>query len=329
MRIIPAIALAVCLLAPSARAGSETLRMGIQPGLSYLPYAVAAQGKLIEAAAKEAGLGDVSLIWRVFAVGNVMNDALISGDVDIAATGISGFLVLWSKTHGKMVRALYSYGHMPLTLVSRNPAVKSIADFTDKDRIAIPAVKVSIQAMYLQMAAEKMWGPEKLYALDALTVGRAHPDAMAALLGNTEINAHFAIPPFNYIELRDPRIHSVVDSETLLGTPISNGITYTTEAFYRANPKLIQAVYAGMAEAMRIINEEPLRAAKLYLAHGGEKLPPDGIVMMIRAPSTVWDLQPRGVMRIAQFMHRTSQISGAPAELRELLFETAYPLGGN
>ena len=218
---------------------------------------------------------------------------------------------------------------MPITLVSRNPAVKTIADFTDRDRIAVPAVKVSIQAMWLQMAAERIWGPEARHRLDPLTIGRGHPDAMAALLGGTEINAHFAPPPFNYIELRDPRVHRVTDTEELLGAPMSNGIAYTVEKFYVANPKLIAAFYAAMTEAMRIINTDPKRAAELYLANGGEKLPVDDIVMMIRATGTVWDLKPRGVMRIAEFMHRTNQIPIAPAAWKDLFFDAAHPLAGD
>lgn len=238
-RMILAGLLSICVLAPATRAQQTTLRLGIQPGLTYLPYAVAAQAKLIEAAAKEIGLADITVVWRSFAGANVMNDALLADNVDIGSTGIAGFLTLWSKTRGKFSRALFSYGHMPITLVSRNPAVKTIADFTDRDRIAVPAVKVSIQAMWLQMAAERIWGPEARHRLDPLTIGRGHPDAMAALLGGTEINAHFAPPPFNYIELRDPRVHRVTDTEELLGAPMSNGIAYTVEKFYIANPKLI------------------------------------------------------------------------------------------
>jgi hypothetical protein len=40
----------------------------------------------------------------------------------------------------------------PLILNSRNPKVHSIKDFTDVDRIAMPAVKVSAQAVLLEMA---------------------------------------------------------------------------------------------------------------------------------------------------------------------------------
>jgi len=320
--------LAICLLAAPAR-GQIALRMGVQPGLPYLPQAIAAQAKLIEAAAKTTGLGDVTVTWRTIGGSAGMNDALLSGDIDIAATGIAAYLTLWAKTKGKFTRALFAYGHLPVTLVSRNPAVKTIADFSDQDRIAVPAVKVSIQAMWLQMAAERTWGPEGRYRLDPLTVSRSHPDAMAGVLSGTEINAHFAPPPFNYLELRDSRVHRVTDNEELLGAPMSNGVAYTTEKFYMANPKLMAAVYAGMDEAMRIINQDPKRAAELYLANGGEKLSVDELAAIIRAPGAGWDLRSRGVMRIADFMFRTNQIGLMPAAWKDLFFEAAHPLAGD
>ena len=47
---------------------------------------------------------------------------------------------------------------MPNDLNSNNPNVKTHKDFTDNDRIALPGVKVSIQAVTLQMATEKAFG---------------------------------------------------------------------------------------------------------------------------------------------------------------------------
>ena len=45
--------------------------------------------------------------------------------------------------------------------------MKTIKDFTEKDRIALPAVRVSIQAVVLQMAAEKVFGKGQEHKLDA------------------------------------------------------------------------------------------------------------------------------------------------------------------
>ena len=65
--------------------------------------------------------------------------------------------------------------------------------FSDKDRIAMPAVKVSIQAVTLQMAAEQEFGQGQHGRLDHLTVSMSHPDATAALLsGRSEVTGRLA-----------------------------------------------------------------------------------------------------------------------------------------
>ena len=69
LRAILAGFLTVCLAVPLAQSQAQaqtTLRVGVQPGLTYLPYAVVAQAKLIEAAAKDSGLGEVTVNWRSF-----------------------------------------------------------------------------------------------------------------------------------------------------------------------------------------------------------------------------------------------------------------------
>ena len=106
---------------------------------------------------------------------------------------------------------------MPMYLNPRNPNVRSIKDFTEKDKIALPAVKVSIQSVTLQMAAEKLFGEGNHNKLDALTVTLSHPDALVALLsGGSEITAHFTTPPYQYQELEKPGIHTVPVSYTHL-----------------------------------------------------------------------------------------------------------------
>ena len=47
-------------------------------------------------------------------------------------------------------KAVASLGNFPYYLLSNNPQVKTIADLTEKDRIAVPAVGVSVQSRFLQ-----------------------------------------------------------------------------------------------------------------------------------------------------------------------------------
>ena len=183
-------------LSTTARAELAELKVAKQYGISYLPLMLMEDGKLIEKYAKAAGI-DVSVTWATFAGGNVMNDALLSNSLQFASGGVGPLVILWSRTRGNLdVRGVGALNSMPLYLVTRNPDVKTIKDFTDKDRIGMPAVKISVQALALQMAAEQVFGPGQQNRLDPLTVTMAHPDAMQAMLsGQSEVDSHFGSPP--------------------------------------------------------------------------------------------------------------------------------------
>src|ERR1700752_4470783 len=129
---------------------------------------------------------------------------------------------------------------MPYVLTMRNPAVKTIANFTAADSIAVPTVKISGQAMALQMAAAQRWGFEKYDRLDELTVSMGHPDAMQAVVSGQTVNSHFCVAPFNYYELRVAGIHKVLSSYETDGKH-TNGLQVTTKAFHDANPNICKA----------------------------------------------------------------------------------------
>ena len=69
-------------------------------------------------------------------------------------------LLLFERSRGE-VRGLAGAGGAPMFLVTRNPDVKKLADFTDKDKIAVPTVKTSTQALILQIAAERELGEDR------------------------------------------------------------------------------------------------------------------------------------------------------------------------
>ncbi|MEP9377816.1 ABC transporter substrate-binding protein [Aquabacter sp. CN5-332] len=328
---IIAAAIVAGLTATPASAETNKLRLGVQYGLTYLVPTVMEREKLIEAQARKAGLGEIETVWVRTAGGPQLNDAILSGNLDLAFTGSTSFLNLWDKSRGKLVRALFGYGHMSFVLATNNPNVKTVADFTSKDRIAVPAVGSSTPAMFLQMAAEKAFGPEGMRRLDPLTVSRAHPDAMTALFSNTEITAHFASPPFVQMEAAHPGIRKVLQTEDVVGQPVSNGIIYTTEKFYADNPRLIRVFRDALQQAVDLINTDAERAAQIYLAaNPGGKITAREIVDIIKDPSTGWEITPLGTMVIAKHMKKTGQIqSNIPEDWKEFFFPIAHDLPGN
>ncbi len=99
---------------------------------------------------------------------------LLSGAVDVAGARRGPLLTIWDRTHGKQnVKGVASLGNLPYYLVSNNPDVKTIADFGAKDRIAVPAVNVSVQSRVLQYAAAKRWGDKEYNRLDKYDAGAA------------------------------------------------------------------------------------------------------------------------------------------------------------
>src|SRR5437899_9071548 len=224
-----------------ARAEMTEINVAEQYGIGYLPLMLMEEQKLIEKHAKVAGV-DVKVGWAKFAGGNVMNDALLSGSLQFASGGVGPFLTLWARTRGNLdVRGVGALNSMPIHLVTRNPNVKTLADFGPGDRIALPAVKVSVQAVLLQMGAERAFGPGQQNRLDPLTVTMSHPDAMQALLsGQSEIDAHFGSPPFQYQEVAKGS-HVVLNSYDVLGGPATFNVIWTTTKFKSDNPKLYDA----------------------------------------------------------------------------------------
>jgi tartrate dehydratase beta subunit/fumarate hydratase class I family protein len=200
---------------------TKTVRFAEQFGIGYLPLSIMQDMKLVEKQAQAQGLGQVTVEWTKLTGGAPINDALISGQIDIAAGGVGPLLTIWAKTRGSLnVKGVAALNSMPLYLNTINPNVATIKDFTEKDRIALPSVKVSIQAVTLQMAAEKVFGEGKYDQFDALTVSMSHPDGFTNMMsGKSEITGHFTSAPFMYQELEDKRVKRVLSSYEVIGGP--------------------------------------------------------------------------------------------------------------
>jgi NitT/TauT family transport system substrate-binding protein len=328
-RILRALSVvAAAALSVSAASAGETteLRVARQYGLGYLQMMVMEDMKLVEKHAKAAGLGDVKASWSTFRSSDVMNDALLSGNLDFASLGTNGLATIWAKTKGTPVevKGAAGFNFLPLALVTRESNVKTIADYTDKHKIAVPAVRVSNQAILLQMAAAKQFGQANYTKLDALTVSMTHPDAMAALLsGAGEIGSHFASSPFLQKELERPGIRQILSSTEILGGHINFNILATTTKFHAANPKAYAAYLAAIQEATDIINKDKRAAAELYIRMTKDKSSVDEILKIMNAAGEYnFNQRPDGDMRMIQFMHAIGSIKVKPESWDDLLFPT-------
>src|SRR4029077_19698914 len=179
---------------------------------------------------------------------------------------------LWSKTNGQ-IKAAAAMTTYPLYLVTRDPNVKKLSDFSDKDKIAVPSVKISTQAIMLQMAAAKEFGEKEYTKLDPLTISLSHPDATLAFIGNTAgVNTHFSTSPFYETEIKVPGAHVITTSYEILGGPATALVLTSSAKFRDANPKAYKAVFEALSEAIDIINKDKRAASKLYLEVARDKM---------------------------------------------------------
>ncbi|VXC15830.1 ABC transporter substrate-binding protein [Burkholderia sp. 8Y] len=299
-----------------------TIRIAEQYGVVYLLLNVARDQKFIEQEGKKQGI-DIKVDWAKLSGGASINDALLSGSVDIAAAGVGPLLTIWDRTHGRQnVKGVASLGNLPYYLISNDPRVKTIADFTEKDRIAVPAVGVSVQSRILQYAAAKKWGDKEYDRLDKLTQAVPHPDAAAAIIaGGTEIDAHFANPPFQQQELAgNAKAHIVLSSYDVLGGPSSATVLYATEKFRNDNPKTYRAFVDGLADAARFVTQHPDEAADIYLRVNQAKIDRELLVKVIKDPSVQFKIAPQNTFALAQFMHRVGVIKNEPKSWQDYFF---------
>lgn len=317
------------LVAPLPAQAEGQLRIAEQFGVVYLLLNVARDQHLIEKHGKEAGV-DIKVDWTQLSGGSAVNDALLAGAVDIAGAGVGPLLTIWDRTHGKQnVKAVASLGNFPYYLVSNNPNVKTIADFTDKDRIAVPAVSVSVQSRFLQLASAKLWGDAEYARLDKYTVNLPHPDASSAIKsGGTELTGHFSNPPFQEQELENRNVHVVLNSYDVLG-PNSPTLLFATEKFREENPKTYQAFIDALIEAADYIKRDKPGAADTYIRVTKANIDRAQLIKIIDNPQFEFTISPKNTYPLAEFLYRVGAIKTKPTSWEDYFFQDSKLLQGS
>jgi len=326
------VTLLLVAVALPARAESPEVNVAQQYGVSFLPLMMMERERLVEKHAKAAGLGEVKVSWVKVAGPSVMNDGVVSGSLQFIAVGAPSLITLWDKTKDSVgVKGVSAMTTYPLYLNVRNPNVKSIKDFSDKDKIAVPSIKVSTQAILLQMEAAKVFGDANYARLDPWTVGLSHPDGLLAITNNTSgVDAHFTSSPFHEQEMKVPGIRLLMTSYDILGGPATAVVIAASTRYRDANPKTYKAFFDALKEAIDTINKDKRAAAKIYLEQAKDtKDSVDDIYAMISAPDYAYTLTPQKVYKTAEFMNKIGTIKSKPASWKDLFFPEVHGLQGD
>ena len=330
--ILALAAVFIGLIGMPARAEVDTVRIAMPFGLVYLPVYVVADRQLIQKYASAAGLGDISVTIRNLASGPVTSDLILAGEADIGMGGWGPGFIMWDKTRGAgKVRGIMPLSSSAIVMLSVDPRIHSLRDFREGDKIGISAIKVTDQAVTLQMAAVKEWGWDERFRLDPLTVSISNPDGLAALLsGQSEMKNHFTIVPFSVLEEESGKVHRVMTSDDYL-TPGSSGtLMYASARFHDPNPKLYAAVVAAFQEAIAFIKQDPKTAAEIYVHHEPQKRETAWVEKIISDPKLItYSSTPRGIMEHADFMFRAGLLKNKPENWRDLFWDNMRDVDGN
>ncbi|GGD17532.1 sulfonate ABC transporter substrate-binding protein [Franconibacter daqui] len=318
------------LFATSAAQAEGQISIAQQFGIGYLILDVVRDQQLIEKQGKKQGL-DIKVDWRTLSGATAMNEALLSGALDVASAGVPPLLTLWDRTKGRQnVKAIASLGSMPNYLLSNNPSVKSVKDLSDKDRIAVPAAGVGFQSRTLQIETAKLFGNADYKRFDKISVSLPHPDASAALIaGGSEISTHFSSPPFQYQALEHKNVHKILSSYDVLGGQATFNVLYTTQKFHDENPKTYRAFYDALAEAAQIINADKNKAAETYIRAEKSRLPLPLVQKIVNDPEISFTVSPERTFIYAQKLNELGVLKNKADSWKDYFFNEAWQNPGS
>jgi NitT/TauT family transport system substrate-binding protein len=315
-----------------AQAETNEVRIAQPYGLGYLPSYVTVDRHLIEKYATAAGLGDIKVTLTQLSSGPAGADMMLSGNADIAMGGFGPAFTLWDKTKGSLkVRGIMPLTASPVFLISVDPRIKTLVDFGENDRIAVSAVKVTDQAITLQMAAAKEFGWDQRFKLDPLTVSMSNPDGLAAMLsGRSEVKNHATILPFSVMEMESGKAHMVMTSDDVLGHGNSAVVMWTLARFHDPNPKVYAAVVAAFEEAIDWINQHPHEAAELYVKREPQPKGVEWVEKMLLDKNLIeYSSTPRGTLAHAQFMYKVGTLHNEAKSWQDLFWENEASKDGS
>jgi NitT/TauT family transport system substrate-binding protein len=330
MKVVARLAtLALALFAVGARAEGQ-LSIAQQFGIGYLILDVLQDQKLIEKHGKAMGL-DIKVEWNQISGATAMNEALLAGSLDVVSAGVPPMLTLWDRTKGRQnVKAVAALGSLPNYLLSNNPRVKTLKDFSDKDRIAVPAAGTGFQSRTLQIETARLFGKDNFKRFDDISVSLPHPDATAALMaGGSEISAHFSSAPFYYQALEKPNVHKVLSSYDILGGPATFNVLYTTQKFHDENPKTYKAFYAALLEAAQFIQANKSKAADTFIRVQKSRLAPEFVRKIVEDPENDFTASPFRTFVYADELFKLGVLKNKAASWKDYFFEEAYAQPGS
>ncbi|MBW9071276.1 ABC transporter substrate-binding protein [Agrobacterium pusense] len=313
-------ALSIFTVSPkvSSAAQEKPISIAIQYGYAYLPVVVADQKGFFSKQLAARGI-DTSVEIKKISGAPAINDALISGTVDIGAYGLPGMLIAAEKTKSSIkIRGLAALVAGDNGFYTNKSEIKDLKDLGANDRIAVTST-TGQQGLLVRMAAKKAFGDAKHF--DTMMVQLPHPDATSGLLAGGTISAYVAPHPYSDVLEANAKIHKLFNFSDYLGQQVTSGLLATTGKFIDERKEASLAIVAAIDEAGNFIRENPKEAADIFLGSEKSSLNADQIQKMLESVKDEWGVHPKGVMIFADFMTETRLLKSKLAQWQDVFFD--------
>jgi NitT/TauT family transport system substrate-binding protein len=252
------IILSLSLFLISACEGSDqnsqkSITIAEQYGLAYAPVQLIKELQLLEETDS-----DLKVEWKQLSNTTSIRESMLAGEVDLAFMAIPPFLI--AKDKGMEWKIISGLSESPLGLMTNRAYINTLADFKAEDKIALPQPG-SIQHILLSMAVQREFKDTDKFDDQLLTMN--HPDAMNALLAGREVSAHFASPPYLFLESKEEGIKEILSGKEAFGGNFTFIIGVSTEKFHQQHFKNYKLFLNALDEALNFIQQQPAQAAKI------------------------------------------------------------------
>ncbi len=253
-----AVSIALILLLTASVTGckkesdDQTLNVAIQYGIAYAPLEYI---KLNQIADKY----NLTIHWIQVNNPTEISDGMISGAIDIGFMGPAPALLGIDK--GMEWKIFTGLSSNEVAIVTDRDYVFSLSDFKPEDRIAVLTPSCT-QAVLLSLASLQQLSNADYFA--NRIVSMSHPDALNALVAQTEVAAHIATPPYIQTEL-DHGMRVIATGREILGEPFTFIVGVASESCYNTKSHSYQLFIEVLKESIDSMNQD-LNAAAEQLA---------------------------------------------------------------
>lgn len=284
----------------------KELNIAIQFGTAYAPLEIMKEKKLLE-----KYLNGITINWIQVDGPTAIREGILAGKIDIGFMGPAPFLM--GVDNGMDWKIISGLSSNEVAVVTDKEYIHTLADFKPEDRIAILSPACT-QHVLLAIACEKEFGDPNFF--DTQLVSMSHPDAMNALIADTEIAAHIATPPYIGLELAHG-MHIVTTGEQIMGKPFTFIVGAAMQDFYDDYPKEYSAFISALDESIDYINQNMQDAVKILAPVYGTS--EKELLSQMTYNGTIYSTKLEGISELSSAMQRIGFTKNNP-ELNSIVF---------